>query len=325
MSGPAVPSRATVSYVAVCHTYPGHEVLLSSRGCMWVPRRTETGTATDPCPTGISPSSYHPPSKLPSPPTTIHNNMSALNLSGHVCAADCAAAKSVCVRAGPSKPKASIKQQPARAEAWGTHMMLNGGNSREELDWTAVEFSKSGGLLTRAIRDGLVTSAGGPVLKHQPTGKVRFDVDGYVWGVFKAGLIGKWTEIWGTSDMWFVPDPFGWLSEEAFCDLYWETIDNPEPTSMEATAAWCASLIRRFPKINLAPIENHTTSISNIIPTPSFFKAYAPLTPRSSGSGGNGSRHMLTAVGGGEEGSRRMLQRCKSVRVSATGDDELMC
>jgi hypothetical protein len=199
------------------------------------------------------------------------------------------------------------------------HMMLNGGNSREELNWTAVEFSKSGGLLTRAIRDGLVTSAGGPVLKDQPTGKVRFDVDGYVWGVFKAGLIGKWTEIWGTSDMWFVPDPFGWLSEEAFCDLYWETIDNPEPISMEATAACCASLIRRFPKTNLEPIENHTTAI---IPIPSFAKAY---TPRSSGSGGNGSRHMLTAVGGGEEGSRRMLRCCKSLQLSATGDDELMC
>ena len=244
-----------------------------------------------------------------------------------------AAAKPAVVHAGCSGraiiPKAYIKYQSAieqrtvQDEAWGLHRAVNGLNESPVGEFTAIDFSLSGGLLTNLIRKGLVTNTGELVIKDQPKGKVRFDVDGYRRAVFKDGLIGRWFDISGTSDMWFESDSFPWMSQEDFCHLYWETKTNPEPTSMEATVAWCACLINRF---DMTLEETLTSRISNnIIPTPSCFKARATPTPRSSGSGGNGSRHMLTAVGGGEEGSRRMLQRCKSVRVSATGDDELMC
>jgi hypothetical protein len=195
---------------------------------------------------------------------------------------------------------------------------INGGNERRVPDWQAPGLKLSLALLSEGLKRGFVMNTGELVLKQQPKEEVQVDTFGYIPIAFSSSFVGSWREIWGSNMMVFTPAPYPWLSEEEFAKLYHCATTSPEPPSMAAYAAWCANLVTRF-KLAMHPIPPTSTKPTRQA-TPSFRKAAAPRT-HSNGSGGNGSRGSITAVGGGEEGQQGMVY-CLQPIFRSTADNE---
>lgn len=138
-----------------------------------------------------------------------------------------------CTRGEIAKAERAVEAQAKRA-VFFIHDALNGANTLPDADFLGLPKALSLTLLNSCLAGGYITLDGQPVYSQQPAQPFCMGIWAYLQS--STSLVGRHLEIFGSSDMLAVPDPFPWINTATLASMCTPRMATQFLTSVPATA-----------------------------------------------------------------------------------------